>query len=274
MAKLAYIFFIYIKANAHHTSTKLNKALEEINSVRRSLPLHLSPHFPANRDDVEWEKQHPWVSFQRYLIAHVLDFMQLSILRVLVMVTRDAASRRYRTLAVESACRILANYNLPGPRVYRLVWTVSASTVAAGIYLALDHLMHTQGFYSTANATEHIELIRTAAHSLREHSSVTVHAAKGSDTLERLIQLIGKWQPSEGMKMHSLRTMLAQISAENSLPPQTGADNSINDDLELGQFDMEQILSGWSPDAAHTAVGSGNQFDMFFSDAWRDIVMN
>ncbi|EAT84086.1 hypothetical protein SNOG_08918 [Parastagonospora nodorum SN15] len=118
MSRLAYIFYVYIKANTHQTPPKLLKAIEEIQNVRRNLPLHLSQHFPANDDDREWEQQHEWVTFQRYLLTIVLDFLELGIARVLVSRDTEDDPERPRKLAVACANRILHNYSLPVPRPY------------------------------------------------------------------------------------------------------------------------------------------------------------
>jgi hypothetical protein len=37
--------------------------MEEIETVRRNLPIYRSLKFPANINDEEWESEFPWVTF-------------------------------------------------------------------------------------------------------------------------------------------------------------------------------------------------------------------
>jgi len=183
MARLSYVLYLYIKANTHQTHLKFAKAIEEIQSVQRDLPLHLSPSFPANEDDRQWESEHPWIPFQRYLITYVLDFLLLSIARVLIPKKPEDDPTTFRQLALQCANRILEHYATPVPRVYRLVWTVSAATVAAAIYMALDD-------YRGDARIRIINLLRQASTELGKHSVVAVHAAKGNGVLEGLLPLL------------------------------------------------------------------------------------
>lgn len=122
LGRLAYIFYIHISANSHRSPAKLSRALEEVENVHKSLPLHLSSHFPANADDEAWEAQHTWVTFQRYLVSHVIDFMRLSIARALLLSADGEVNEAFRAIASASAIRILEYAQLSVPRMYRIVW--------------------------------------------------------------------------------------------------------------------------------------------------------
>jgi len=186
MCRLSYIFYIYIKVNTHQNASKFIKALEEVEIVKRNLPLHLSTKFPANIDDEEWEATHPWITFQRYLINHAIDFMMLSIARTLAMGNIGSESNKYRDAAMASATSIINSYLSPVARVYKLVWTVSASTVAAAIYTSLDILMNPDD-YTPQKRQEHIGLLNRVIQELSKYNHVAIHAAKGSASIQKLV---------------------------------------------------------------------------------------
>jgi hypothetical protein len=214
MSRLAYIFYIYIKANTHQTPPKLTKAIEEIQNARKDLPLHLSQHFPVTDDDRQWEMIHPWVPFQRYLVTHVLDFLELGIARVLVAKETDDESAQYRKLAVSSANRILLNYTIQVPRVYRLVWTVSAAAVAASVYISLDMLANPHD-YRENHKIEAIELLRHTAMELKKHADVAVHASKGSVMIEHLLPLVSEGHVRASHPPRTVHDLVQQLSTSD-----------------------------------------------------------
>lgn len=214
MSRLAYIFYIYIKANTHHTPSKISKAIEEIQRVQKNLPLHLSHKFPANDDDKQWEAEHPWVSFQRYLITLVLDFLQLGITRVIISKEPQDDTAKFRKLALESSSRILHNYATVVPRYYKLVWTVSAAVVAAAMYLALDMLTNPHDYHGDTRSRM-IELLRNSTVELKSHAAVAVHAAKGSSVMDSLLPVLEKPDTSLLNSPHSVPDLLRQLSASN-----------------------------------------------------------
>jgi hypothetical protein len=214
MCRLAYIFYIYIKANTHQTPPKLTKAIEEIQNARKDLPLHLSQHFPVTDEDREWELLHPWVPFQRYLLTHVLDFLELGIARVLVSRKTEDQSAEYRKLAVSSANRILRNYTIRVPRVYRLVWTVSAATVAASVYISLDMLANPHD-YREDHKVETVDLLTHASMELKKHADVAIHAAKGSAIIERLLPLVSQEQTMVSHPPRTVHDLVQQLSASD-----------------------------------------------------------
>ncbi|KAK1919025.1 hypothetical protein P3342_001155 [Pyrenophora teres f. teres] len=228
MSRLAYVLYLYVKANTHQTHLKFAKAIEEIQNVQRDLPLHLSPSFPANEDDRQWESEHPWIPFQRYLITYVLDFLLLSIARVLIPKKLEDDSTTFRQLAIQCANRILNHYAIPVPRVYRLVWTVSAATVAAAIYMALDILANPHDYRGNARMRI-INLLRQASTELGKHSVVAVHAAKGNAVLEGLLPLLEQHDfelpRAPPRTIHDLLQQLstAQQDVSSSLPTSNAA---------------------------------------------------
>ncbi|KAJ5029411.1 hypothetical protein J3E72DRAFT_232471 [Bipolaris maydis] len=225
LCRLSYIVYIYIKANTHQTHLKFVKAIEEITAVRRDLPLHLSPGFPANEDDVIWESEYPWISFQRYLIAYVLDFLLLSIARVLNPQESRDDSMNYRQLALESANRILDHYAKPVPRVYRLVWVVSAATVAASVYISLDMLANSHD-YRGDSRNHIIGLLRQASVELKKHAVVAVHAAKGSAMLEDLLPLLEQHDFDRPRTSYSMKDLLQQLAVADLGVPSNPPVNS------------------------------------------------
>ncbi|KAH7366683.1 hypothetical protein BKA66DRAFT_591987 [Pyrenochaeta sp. MPI-SDFR-AT-0127] len=214
MSRLAYIFYIYIKANTHHTTSKFAKAIEEIQVVQKTLPLHLSPSFPASENDMQWEVEHPWVPLQRYLLTHVIDFLQLGIARGLVSKEPRDDMAQFRKLALDSSTRILHNYAIQVPRVYRLIWTVSAATVAASIYISLDILANPHD-YGREMSRKTVALLRNSATELRKHAVVAVHAAKGSAVIESLLPLLEAHCDHETQSPHSLHQLLKQLTSAN-----------------------------------------------------------
>jgi hypothetical protein len=211
MSRLAYIFYVYIKANNHQTLSKLTKAIEEVESVRKDLPLHLSPHFPANDDDRQWESENSWVPFQRYLVSHVLDFLELGIARVLVSKGTETDPTEHRKLAVRLSSSILRNYAIPVPRVYRLVWTVSAAAVAASVYIALDMLANPNEYHRELKMNT-IDLLRHAAVELNKHADVAVHAAKGSRMIERLLPLVTQDSIATHFPLRTVHDLVQHLS--------------------------------------------------------------
>lgn len=211
MSRLSYIVYIYLKANTHQTSAKLAKAVEEIQKVQSTLPLHLSEKFPANNDDRLWEAKHPWVSFQRYLMAYVLDFLQLSITRLLVPKSPHEDGKGFREVALQCALRLLHRYAAPAPRIYRLVWAVSAATTAAALYVSLDMLVHSSE-YIGEEKLRMTELLNHVAMELKQHAVVAVHAAKGSSVIESLLPLIAQATPSNSGSSYTLHDLLQQLS--------------------------------------------------------------
>ncbi|KAI4942308.1 hypothetical protein J4E86_010110 [Alternaria arbusti] len=229
MCRVSYIVYIYIKANTHQTNLKFIKAIEEVQTVRRDLPLHLSPNFPANEDDRIWELEYPWIPFQRYQIHYVIDFLLLTIARVLSPENPDD-DPNFRQLALQSANNILNYYAKPVPRVYRLVWVISASTVAAAIYVSLDMLANPHDYRGDAKLRI-INLLRMAFTELRKHSAVAVHAAKGSAVLEGLLPVLERHDtelPGTSRTIHELLQQLPMADhsntndLSNSAPPMDG----------------------------------------------------
>ena len=189
--------------------------------MQRDLPLHLSPSFPANEDDRQWELEHPWIPFQRYLITYVLDFLLLSIARVLIPKRPEDNPTTFRQLALQCANRILEHYALPVPRVYRLVWTVSAATVAAAIYMALDMLANPHDYRGNAR-TRIISLLKQASTELGKHSIVAVHAAKGHGVLEGLLPLLEQNDFEFPRVPRTIHDLLQQLSrAQQDVLPTT-----------------------------------------------------
>lgn len=203
MCRLSYIFYIYIKVNTHQNAAKFTKALEEIEIVKRNLPLHLSTKFPANIDDEEWEATHPWITFQRYLINHSIEFMMLSIARTLAMGNIGIESTRYRDAAMAAATNIIKSYLSPVARVYKLVWTVSASTVAAAVYTSLDILMNPQD-YIPQKRQEHIVVLKQVVQELGKYSHVAIHAAKGSATIQKLVSRLEQDFSMSHLSVHDI----------------------------------------------------------------------
>lgn len=228
MSRLAYIFYVYIKANTHQTPPKLLKAIEEIQNSRRNLPLHLSQHFPANDDDREWEQQHEWVSFQRYLMTIVLDFLELGIARVLVSRDTEDDPERPRKLAVACANRILHNYSLPVPRPYRLVWTVSAAVVAAAVYISLDMLANPHEYRDNTKA-QAIELLSHAAAELKKHSEVAMHAATGFAIIEHLLLLVSQDPPAVSRTPCTVHDLIKELSAPHQDASLANLETSVPD---------------------------------------------
>ncbi|CAN9154446.1 unnamed protein product [Alternaria alternata] len=211
MCRVSYIIYLYIKANTHQTNLKFIKAIEEVETVRRDLPLHLSPSFPANEDDRIWESQHPWIPFQRYLIHYVLDFITLTIARVLIPKDAEDDPINSRHLALQSANRILNYYAAPAPRMYRLVWVVSASTVASAIYVSLDMLANPHDYRGDAKLRI-INLLRMAFLELKKHSEVAIHAAKGSAVLEGLLPVLERHDTELPGVPRTIHELLQQLS--------------------------------------------------------------
>lgn len=211
MCRVSYIIYLYIKANTHQTNLKFIKAIEEVETVRRDLPLHLSPSFPANEDDRIWESQHPWIPFQRYLIHYVLDFITLTIARVLIPKDAEDDPINSRHLALQSANRILNYYAAPAPRMYRLVWVVSASTVASAIYVSLDMLANPHDYRGDAKLGI-INLLRIAFLELKKHSEVAIHAAKGSAVLEGLLPVLERHDTELPGVPRTIHELLQQLS--------------------------------------------------------------
>jgi hypothetical protein len=187
------------------------KAIEEVQAVRRDLPLHLSQNFPANEDDRIWELEYPWIPFQRHQIHYVLDFLLLTIARVLIPEdTRDNPTNS-RQLALQSANRILNYYAAPTPRVYKLVWVISASTVAAAIYVSLDMLANPHDYRGDAKLVI-INLLTMAFMELKKHSAVAVHAAKGSAVLEGLLPVLEQHDTELPGTTRTIHELLQQLS--------------------------------------------------------------
>jgi hypothetical protein len=264
MSRLAYIFYVYIKANTHQTPPKLIKAIEEIQNARRDLPLHLSHHFPANEDDKQWEIEHPWVPFQRYLVTLVLDFLELGIARVLV--TRDTQDdpARFRKIAIASANRILRSYATTVPRVYRLVWTVSAATVAASVYISLDMIANPHDYRGDVKA-ETIEILGFVALELKRHAEVAVHAAKGSTMIERLLFLINQEPPAISHPPRTVHDLVQELSSSNQQDVFEDVNLIYEDPVAayMGILENEDTLSQLEAPFEHMSGSGMNEWDEF-----------
>ncbi|KAG9852201.1 hypothetical protein KCU98_g3603, partial [Aureobasidium melanogenum] len=239
MCRLSYIFYIYIKVNTHQNASKFIKALEEIEIVKRNLPLHLSTKFPANIDDEEWEATHPWITFQRYLINHSIEFMMLSIARTLAMGNIGSETTRYRDAAMAAATNIIHSYLAPVARVYKLVWTVSASTVAAAVYTSLDILMNPQD-YTPQKRQEHIAVLKQVVQELGKYSHVAIHAAKGSATIQKLISRL---EQDFSMSHLSVHDILRHLTTQEM--PSTSAGGVANGYVLPAQS-MSVPVDGWN----------------------------
>lgn len=272
MTRLAYIFYVHIKSSNHHTAINLSKALEEVGTIRNSLPVHLTPQANTNLGGTQTEQEHPWISLQRHILCHVMDFIQLSISRVLSMRNNSDDTLAYRAIAVASARRILQNYLQPSPRIYRLIWVVSASTVAAGVYLIIDHLVTHQDASNSLNNAQDILLVREASSILRNHCKFTVHAAKGSAVIERLLHLYEQKHSSPVARVFSFDEILHHLSlstperqAQDRGPDVFGA--SIVEDT-LG---VESFLNNWCGDMGDAFEAMEESMSTMFDngDAWQ-----
>lgn len=250
MSRLAYIFYIYIKVNTHHTPSKFAKAIEEIQTIQRNLPLHLSQNFPANNSDIQWEVEHPWVPLQRYLLTHVIDFLQLGITRVLVSQELGDETTKFRKLALDSSNRILQNYAIQVPRVYRLIWTVSAATVAAAVYISLDILAHPHDYREEVRFTI-VELLRNSARELQKHAPVAVHAAKGSAVIKGLLTLLDQQGTDESYSPRPLHDLLQQLSTTNQK-------ENVESSYPSSQFDEDNVMFAGVEDFSTQAFGIDN----------------
>jgi hypothetical protein len=263
MCRISYIVYVYIKANTHRTRLKFAKAIEEIEIVRRDLPLHLSSSFPATEDDKQWETEHPWIPFQRYLIAYVIDFVLLSIARVLIPTNPEDDSANSRQLALQSASRILNRYATPVPRVYRLVWTVSAATVAAAVYISLDMLANSHD-YRGDSRLQTINLLKQASVEFKKHTVVAAHAAKGSVFLDGLLPLLEQHDFDHPRTSYTMQDMLQQITAADMGVPsesQTMPDSGLDGLTQMGNYEAMDMFDG-----------TGNTFDGTYGmNAWDHI---
>ncbi|THY16332.1 hypothetical protein D6D00_08933 [Aureobasidium pullulans] len=241
MCRLSYIVYIYIKVNTHQNASKFIKALEEIEIVKRNLPLHLSNKFPANIDDEEWEATHSWITFQRFLITHGIDFMLLSIARTLAMGNIGSEQTRYREAAMASAMSILHSYLSPVPRVYKLVWTISASSVAAAVYTSLDILMNPQD-YTPQKRQEHVHLLKQVVQELSKYSHVAIHAAKGSASIQKLL---ARLEQNFSMSHLSVHDILRHLTTQE-MPSAAGTTGTVADGYVLPAQTIPVPTDGWN----------------------------
>ncbi|KAF2845602.1 hypothetical protein T440DRAFT_472514 [Plenodomus tracheiphilus IPT5] len=264
MSRLSYIIYIYIKGNAQQTPPKLAKAVEEIEKVRAGLPLHLSSIFPANDEDTQWERQYPWIHFQRYLISYVIDFMQLSILRLLVLKDSEEGATDYRKLAIEAALRQLNRYAAPAPRVFRLVWAVSAATAAAALYVALDMLLNPAQYHAESKMRM-IGLLRHVGLELKQHAAVAVHAARGSSVMESLLPLITQAHPSQPGTNYTLHGLLQRLSTLNQSVYSVPDDPPVN---------VDSAMPDGSHESSDVFAGTHDTFDADFDlNDWDNLVL-
>jgi hypothetical protein len=264
MSRLAYIFYMYIKANMHQTPPKLLKAIEEIQKVRRNLPLHLSQHFPANDDDREWEQQHEWVTFQRYLMTIVLDFLELGIARVIVSRDTEDDPERSRKLAIACANRILHNYSLQVPRPYRLVWTVSAAVVAAAVYISLDMLANPHDYRDNVKA-QTTELLSHAAAELKRHSEVAMHAAKGCTMIENLLLLVSQDPPAVPRTPCTVHDLVKELSSSHQDVSLENLQSSFPDPVAayMSLLENESNFGQYQASFGDMLDGEMNEWDTF-----------
>jgi hypothetical protein len=262
MCRISYIVYLYIKANTHQTNLKFVKAIEEVQTVQRDLPLHLSQAFPANEDDRIWELEHPWIPFQRYQIHYVLDFSLLTIARVLLPKDAEEDPINARQLALQSANNILNYYAKPVPRVYRLVWVISASTVAAAIYVSLDMLANPHDYRGDAKLRI-INLLRMAFIELRKHSAVAVHAAKGSSVLEGLLPVLERHDTELPSAPRTIHELLQQLST---------ADHSNTNDLSNSAPAMDGFAHHGNYENIDMFDGIGNTLQATYGfDDWDEV---
>ena len=243
MSRVSYIFYIYIKVNTHQTPSKFAKAIEALQAVRGGLPLHLSKNFPVSHEDEQWEREHPWVPFQRYLITFIFDFMQLSIARVLSTKELGDATERYRTLATESANRILQNYATQVPRSYRLVWITPASVVAAAVYISLDMLANPSA-YQTEVRDKVVNLLESSCAELKKHAVVSVHAARGSRVIQYLVSTFEQDHTTLPQHPLSVHDVLRQLSSTyRNLDLNSGQAEWHGDTMEfLQEFHVDNLF--------------------------------
>jgi hypothetical protein len=265
MCRLSYIFYICVKTNKYQITSRYIRAMEEIETVRRNLPIYLSSKFPANIDDEEWESEFPWVTFQRYCITHSLEFMQLSIARTLAMGNMGGDSTRYRETAMNSANNILHSYMTTVPRVYKLVWTISASTVAAALYTSLDLLMYPHD-YTALKKQEHINLLKQVAQQLDQYSCVSIHAAKGSASIKRLLSRLEQDFSMSQLSVHDILRSLTTQGVPLAL-------ESITDDGVIPAQPAPAQTDGWIESIISPDSSIGGHFDGPFhpSDTWGDL---
>lgn len=235
MGQLSYIFYIYLKANAARTIMKSTKALEEIEAVKKGLQLHLSSQFPANADDARWEASLPWIATQRNQLAMVFDFMILAISRSLAFAGQLEDRSKYRTMAVNAARQLLWRFNTKLARFQKLLWSSSASAVAAGIFLALDYILSQDS--PDARSTEYLHellpLVHRTMDALEQNAQVTIHAEKGVGILRQLYTACQQWPHGSGGL--SPRTFMAQFVSNR--------DNTIGAELDHANYVFPDMLS-------------------------------
>ena len=98
------------------------------------------------------------------------------------------------------------------PRIYRLVWAVSAATVAASVYISLDMLANSHE-YRGESRLRVIALLRQASVELRKHAVVAAHAAKGSAVLQGLLPLLEQHDFDRPRMSYSMQDLLQQLAA-------------------------------------------------------------
>ncbi|CAN9430967.1 unnamed protein product [Alternaria alternata] len=142
-------------------------------------------------------------------VVQALSVLTLS--RVLIPKDAEDDPINSRHLALQWANRILNYYAAPAPRMYRLVWVVSASTVASAIYVSLDMLANPHDYRGDAKLRI-INLLRMAFLELKKHSEVAIHAAKGSAVLEGLLPVLERHDTELPGVPRTIHELLQQLS--------------------------------------------------------------
>ncbi|KAL3440562.1 hypothetical protein BJX65DRAFT_290320 [Aspergillus insuetus] len=140
-AKLAYVFYYFVKSTRDRSVKRIVRAVEEIQSTWDGLPNCLLDDAASARDHA---RQAPWIAFQQYMIVLGFQLAQLMLCRTMwerwLSGDETEGVAWLHSVAINAASGILNHAGAKVPALYRKSWTVSAAIVSAGVMFALDLL--------------------------------------------------------------------------------------------------------------------------------------
>ncbi|KAF9892291.1 hypothetical protein FE257_002068 [Aspergillus nanangensis] len=276
VSRLASIVYTHIQAPRDPSGTRLALALDQIDAVEESLAQGRSQRRSTTG----------WAAWQEYLLTHTVQLLRVTIARAVMVLwlmdRADITSTIDRGL--NAAVRILDMRRSPVPRPFKCHWIITASTLAAGVFLAV-HLVCFKSQMALEDIAEHRRLVQLCIDALRTSHHKTGITVQGAQQLERLLAMELCHGTTVFTDKSSIVAMLGGlapgetvVSTMSSVPPTPPSDDPVassshSPDLRALDGLWPEMMGDFSdavfPDLAWpglTPPGDGFTFDAMGND--------
>lgn len=191
-AKMARILHNYCSTNAEVSDTRVPKAIQSIDLLTRGLPRHLSQDLVFSQVEDAWPT---WVHCQRSQTALLLNICRINLCISLLPQIVETKEDKFclQRCGRHAANDILRTRQNDPVSYFKKFWGVRCSTLAAGIYLALDLICFAVE-KSPAEIEEQLQSIDFCIEILQDGNEIL---KEGPLTLRRLVHIFHSWVPGQ-----------------------------------------------------------------------------